>query len=224
MRLAVMFLLLLAPAQGKTPPRFELEVLYVIHSKLTAEGYKRIEMLFSKVFPDLDLTKLKPDDEDMRVHYKLYRDRLLGGAVPGTDPKLVDDEKGFKLVKDQTDRELRVRGILSYLLKEARREGSVKAVFDRFVGKDDSKRPICATESGKGLIVYRYITATASGLEDLKDSGVRFGRDFRQSVLRDARGALPAFGSRAWLLGPAGHGRCIYRLLKVHKESAPEAK
>jgi hypothetical protein len=217
-------LLLVGPAHAETPPRFELEVLDVIHSKLTAENYARIEALFSRVYPDLDMRKLKPTEHDLKEYYTLYRDRLLHQAVPAADAESTEDAAGFALVKDQVDREVRVRGIFQYLLEEAAREGSVKVVFDRFVGKDDLKQSVCATESGKGLITYRRITTTASGLEELENSGVRFGRDFRLAVLASSRGELPALGSRAYLIGPRGHGRCIYRLLQVQKGTEPEGK
>ena len=224
MRLFLLFpILVLAPWEDKAQRRYEFETLYVIHHNVTAKKFKRIEALFAKVYPDFDMAKLKPEPKSLEEYYAIYRNRLLGKAAPGTDPKLIDFEKGYKLVRDQVDRELRVRAMFDHLLAEARRKGSVRAVFDRLVRKDDSKRPTCATEPGKALVVYRHVTATARELEDLTDSGVRFGRSFRvrvQLVLADAQ-APPAFGKRPFVFGPDGHGRHIFRLLKVHRDPAP---
>ena len=226
MRLLVMLPLLLAPCQEKPQRRYEIETLYVIHKNVTAKNYKRIEALFSKAYPKLDLAKLKPEAKALREYYAIYRDRLLGEAAPGTDPKLIDFEKGYKLVRDQVDRELRVRGMFWHLLAEATRKGSVKAVFDHLVQKDDSKQPVCATKSGKGLVVHRHVVGTARQLEDLKDGGVRFGRAFRVRVqlVQAETQALPAFGRQPVVFGPDGHGRHIFRLLKVHRDPAPGGK
>ena len=111
-----------------------------------------------------------------------------------------------------------------HLLAEANRKGSVKAVFDHLVQKDDSKQPVCATKSGKGLVVHRHVVGTARQLEDLKDGGVRFGPVFSNWVRRARLKALPAFGIRPMVFGPDGHGRFIFRLLKVHEGPAPKVK
>jgi hypothetical protein len=217
MRLLVAFPLLLVPCQGEAERRYEIETLYVIHRRVTSENYQRIEALFAKAHPDFDLAKLRPVDKDMREYYAIYRDRLLKAAA-GTNPELIDPEKGLELVRGQIDRELRVRAIFDHLLAEARREGSLRAVFDRLAGKDDAARSICATEPAKGLLVYRHVVATAKGLEDLEDEGLRFGLDFRVSVLQAVGEELPAFARRPYVLGKGGEGRHVFRLLKIHRD------
>ena len=102
---------------------------------------------------------------------------------------------------------------------EARKENSVKAVFDRLHRKDDPKRPICGTESKKGvLLVYRHLTATSRKLERLKEAGVSFGKNFWFRVVNASfEDKLPAFARDAYQFGDAGEGRQIFRLLKKPK-------
>ena len=224
MRLLVVFPLLLAPCQEKPQRRYEVEILYVTHKNVTAQNYKRIEALFSKSYPKLDLAKLAPTEKDLKEYYGLHRDRLLRQVAPGMDPKLVDYSKGWTLVQEQVRREVRVRGMFWWFLMEAKRRGSVKAVFDHLVQKDDPKRPVCATNPSKGLVVHRHVAGTARQLENLKDGDVRFGPDFSSSVRSTGSRALPAFPSKPMVFGPDGHLRVIFRILKVHRDPAPKVK
>jgi len=224
MRWLAVLLPLLASESPRTQRHYELELLYVIHSQVTAASYPRIEALFAKVCPDCDLDELAPDQESVRAYFLAYRTRLLEGADKRADLSVIDDAEGIELVKAQLDRELRVRAILEHLLAQARILGSVKAVLTRLEAKDDAETPVCATEPGKGLVVYRQITGTSSELEALADRGVRFGLEFRRSVQLALFEELPAFGRRSYTFGSDGHGRHIFRLVSVRDVPEPAAK
>jgi hypothetical protein len=214
----------LVAGEGEPPPPYEIEVLYAIHTKVTAESYKRIEALFARTYPKLDLSKLEESIREQREYFGLYRDRLLEQAGTSWDALRKADraELAFDMLRPQIDRELRVRGMFRFWLEEAQRKGSVKAVFDALAAKDDPEHRVCATEPGKGLLVYRHITATGAELEKLEDGGVTFTHNFRFLVGQAANGELPRFAQWAGGLGPACQGRFVLRVLKVHRDPPPE--
>jgi len=212
--------LLPAAAEDESPPRYEVEVLYVIHRNVTAVNYRRLEALFAKAYPKFDLTLLAPGQRWRSDYYAIFRDRLLEEA--GVDPSQRD--RGFKLVRDQIDRELQVRAMFDHFLAEGRREGSLKAVFDHLVGKDDPKHPVCAAVPGGALLVYRRVTDTEKGLEGLVDGNVRFGREFTHRVIRIPPTDGQGFTKSPFVLGTAGQGRQIFRVVKVLEAAKPEEK
>ena len=105
MSLLVVLPILLAPFQAKPEPRYEVETLYVIHKNVTAKNYKRIEALFSKAYPKLDLAKLKPKEQKRKEYFGLFHDRLLRQVAPDTDSKRIDSEQAWNIVREQVERE-----------------------------------------------------------------------------------------------------------------------
>ena len=295
----------------RNPRRYQMEILYTIHRNLTPENYKRVEALFQKAYPDLDVSRLEVPIKEQREFYGLYRDRLLeeagtsygeirqeemaerkekegddpakspaagdvkespgeekpgedkpgeGGEKPeetgeekpeegGEKPEEAGEEKpedgdapldetldpqalrdaladrGFAIVQDQIDRELRVRGMYEWFATEARKAGnktSLKVLFDTLAKHDDAENPVCATEPGKGLIVYRDFGGqylSREELENLEDSGVKFTHNFPFRVNQLGDTDLPKLYHKADVLGYLGHGRQIFRLLDVKRPS-----
>jgi len=130
-------------------------------------------------------------------------------------------EFGYQIVKDQIRREIWVRKFYEYLQQQARDNVSLKEIYDRLKAQDDPENPICSTEPGKGLIVYRDFggeALTGDELQEIEDSGVKFGVSFRPRVTGLGDTDLPRKGRKADTLGNAGDGRQILRLLEVVRE------
>jgi hypothetical protein len=129
----------------------------------------------------------------------------------------------YTIVKDQIARELKVRGMYRWLRDEAGKNEnkSLKVLFSKLREHDDKENPVCATEPGKGLIVYREFPDGLSGkeLEELEDSGVKFTHNLRARVTQMGDTDLPKVERKADVLGMAGHGRQIMRLLEVKRET-----
>ena len=95
-------------------------------------------------------------------------------------------------------------------------------IFDRLKAKDDPKDPVCATEPGKGLLVYRDFGGkplSGDELTEIEDGGVKFGFSFKPRVTGVALGGdeLPKMSRKADTLGDEGHGRQIFRLVSVEE-------
>jgi len=72
------------PFKFRHKTRYLAEYLVIPHKPLMdPDNMKRIEDLFSKTWPELDMGKLDPKPEDMRDYFGIYRDRLL--ALHDTD-------------------------------------------------------------------------------------------------------------------------------------------
>jgi len=129
----------------------------------------------------------------------------------------------YTIVKDQIARELRVRGMYQWFRDQAGKNESksLRVLFDELKKHDDKENPVCTTEAGKGLIVYREFSEGLSGdeLEEIEDSGVRFTHNFRARVTQMGDTDLPKLARKADVLGMAGHGRQITRLLEVKRET-----
>ncbi|MHC4547184.1 MAG: SurA N-terminal domain-containing protein [Planctomycetota bacterium] len=132
-------------------------------------------------------------------------------------------EHAFSIVKDQVARELKVRGMFQWFHAEARRDESksLEDLFAKLRKHDDQENPVCATEPGQGLIVYREFPdgLTGDALEEIEDSGVKFTHNFRARITQIGDTDLPKVSKKADVLGMAGHGRMIARLLEVKRES-----
>jgi len=129
----------------------------------------------------------------------------------------------YTIVKNQIARELRVRGMYQWFRDEAGKHESksLKVLFDKLREHDDKENPVCATEPGKGLIVYREFPDGLTGkeVEELEDSGVKFTHNLRARVTQMGDTDLPKVERKADVLGMAGHGRQIMRLLEVKRET-----
>jgi len=128
---------------------------------------------------------------------------------------------GYDLVKEQVGREVEVRTIYAFLLGQTRDDVSFKELFEKLRAHDDPANPVCSTEPGKGLIMYRDFDGKAlSGdeLQEIEDSGVKFGFSFKPRVTRLGDTDLPKRSPKEDTLGDAGHGRQIFRLLEVIRE------
>jgi hypothetical protein len=128
---------------------------------------------------------------------------------------------GYEIVKEQVAREVAVRTIYDFLLDQTRDNVSFKEMFEKLRANDDPGNPVCGTEPGKGLLMYRDFDGKAlSGdeLQEIEDSGVKFGFSFRPRVTGLSDADLPKKSRKADTLGDAGHGRQIFRLLEVIKE------
>ncbi|MHC4931952.1 MAG: hypothetical protein ACYTGV_07175 [Planctomycetota bacterium] len=218
--------------------RYEVEVLYCMHHRLTEEAYGRIESLFHRTWPDLDLSRLEPTRKSMREYFGIYLNRLLEQA--GTSWKKIQAEvlegrpldgkgrqecfsRGFDLLKQQVERELRVRGIFWYLRDQAAKDPSksLSVLFAKMKEEDDSG--VCSTTPGEGLIVYRRIPDSLNyrELTNLEDDGVKFTVDFAIRVAQLARSVPPRLSQKADVLGTAGQGRVVCRLTGVSYERHP---
>jgi hypothetical protein len=237
MRTSAILLLVLCCVYGddkKTKPtRYRIEVLYTIHKNVRTDvDIQRIVDLFGRTWPELDLSRLEPNVRDMRDYFGIYRDRLLeqeGSSWEKVLEEFTKDqaarralfEHAFSIAKDQVARELKVRGMYQWFHSEARKDEtkSLKDLFEKLQKRDDPKKPVCSTEAGRGLIVYREFLDGLTGdeLENIEDSGVKFTHNFRARVTRIGHTDLPKLARRAAVLGADGHGRQIVRLLEVVK-------
>ncbi len=230
------------------PRRFKFEAMYTLHHLVTEEDYKKIEALFKRAYPQLDLEKLEETEKEKKAFFGYYTDRLLElvgsswdkvkaanpadkpepGAKPTPDPLVTPEqraiwkERGYEIAEQQIDRELRVRGMYRWFKDEAIKNDrvSLKVIFDHLQKSDDKDDPICSTEMGKGLIVYfaPKDPLTADAIEDLEDRGVRFTHNTRNRVTGLAGGSLPKVKRIADVMGEAGHGRMLLRLVDVESE------
>lgn len=208
--------------------RFQIEVLYTIHARLdTDEKLDRIRALVLKAYPDAKFGEVGIADQ--KVYFGTFRNRLLrmaGAAVPaGPWPedaalreKLLDE--GFAVVKAQVNREVTLRSIYEFLHEQARDDVSLKEIFEKLKAKDDPKDPVCSTEPGKGLVVYRDFGGkplSGDELTEIEDGGVKFGFGFRPRVTGLGDTDLPKMSRKADGLGAEWEGRQIFRLVAVKK-------
>lgn len=244
-RLAVPAALFACLAHGddeKEPPkvlRYRIEVLYTMHKSVdTDEKLERIRALVRKAYPEAKFEDVSV--EERKIYFGTYRDRLLAtvgkswegvvkaaGADPDPDKrdealraKLADS--GYELVKEQVAREVELRAVYAFLHSQAKDDVSLKVIFDRLKAKDDPKDPVCATEPGKGLLVYRDFGGkplSGDELTEIEDGGVKFGFSFKPRVTGVALGGdeLPKMSRKADTLGDEGHGRQIFRLVSVEE-------
>ncbi len=128
---------------------------------------------------------------------------------------------GYQIVKEQVGREVTLRSIYEFLYNQARDNVSLKEMFDRLKANDDPANPVCGTEPGKGLIMYRDFDGkalSADELMEIEDSGVKFGFSFKPRVTGLGDTDLPKKSRHADTLGDEGHGRQFFRLLEVIRE------
>jgi hypothetical protein len=237
--------LFLASAGTSDEParRYQIELLYTVHANLNNdEKFERIRALVLKAYPDAVFAEVSV--QDRRTYLATYRDRLLGalamswanlGKLAGADPdpKTWDDatrqrvlQVGYQLAKDQVGREVELRSIYQFLHAQAKDDVSLGEVFKKLKERDDPKDPVCGTEPGKTLIVYRDFGGkglSRDELMDIEDSGVKFGLSFPPRVIGMSLNNLPKVSPKADTLGNEGHGRQIFRLVAVTKDPAPEA-
>jgi hypothetical protein len=181
---------------------------------------------------------------DRKTYFGTYRDRLLATVGKSwadvlkaeradPDPEKWDDAlrerllaRGHQIVQDQVGREVELRSIYGFLLSQAKDDASLKEVFERLRANDDPNDPVCSTEPGKGLLVYREYGGkglTSAEMEGIEDRGVRFGPTFRVRLSAFGNEGLPRKSIKPDTLGDEGHGRHIFRLVAVTREPAPEA-
>jgi len=129
-----------------------------------------------------------------------------------------------ELIREAVDCEVRVLRMMDFFCVEARKDEkrSLKALYDQIQKHDDPAHPICSTEPGKGLLVYREFPQGISleEMQALEDDGVVFGMNFSQKITGTGDKDLPKVGIKAELLGgPEGtDGRMIFRVVEVEKE------
>lgn len=208
--------------------RFQIEVLYTMHAGLDAdEKLERVRALVVKAHPDAKFAEVSVADR--KTYCAMYRDRLFrmaGAAVPAgpwpEDPALREKllDQWYETVKAQVGREVQLRSIYEFLHSQAKDDVSLKEIFDKLKAKDDPKNPVCATEPGKGLIVYRDFGGQALSGDELAaiaDGGVKFGGGFRARVVGLGDTDLPMKSRKADGLGGESEGRQIFRLVAVKK-------
>ncbi|MHC4933235.1 MAG: hypothetical protein ACYTGV_13710, partial [Planctomycetota bacterium] len=142
--------------------------------------------------------------------------------APTQEQKEAWFQRGYDVVKHQIARELKLRGMFWSMRDEAAKneKQSLKAVFDKLRENDDPENPVCATEPGKGVVVFRSFDHPLSRdeIQDLEDSGVRFTHNVVFRVTGLASEELPKVGAKADVLGEAGNGRMIFRVIKLEQE------
>jgi hypothetical protein len=210
--------------QPKPVRRFQIELLYTMHTSVDADAkLERIRALVVKAYPDAKFAEVGV--EDRKVYYGTYRDRLLrmaGETLESVRARATGDVKqyGYVIVKEQVAREVALRSIYQFLHSQAKDDVSLKVIFEKLKAKDDPKNPVCATEPGKGLLVYRDFGGkplSGTELTDMEDGGVTFGKHFRFCVLSLGSHGLPKMSCRADGLGEEWDGRQIFRLVAVEK-------
>lgn len=145
-------------------------------------------------------------------------------AEPLVDPALekARDEKARDLVQDQIIREIQLRGMMQFMRDEAGKDEkkSLRSLYDQLKANDDPGSPVCATEAGKGLIVYREFLdgLSVDEMKDLEDSGIKFSFNFSLRITSTPDKDLPRVGQKSDLLGPEGDGRMIWRVLELVRE------
>ena len=133
------------------------------------------------------------------------------------------DEAGFDLVRDQVAREIKLRGMFWHLRDQAAKDParSLKDTFDLLVAQDDPDNPVCSTEPGKGLVVFRSYAdqpLTGDELADLTDGPERFTVNFRNRVTSMGTEKLPKLSPQAHTFGAQANGRVVVRLIEVEPE------
>ena len=133
------------------------------------------------------------------------------------------DEAGFDLVRDQVAREIKLRGMMWHLRDQAAKDPSrsLKDTFDLLVAQDDPDNPVCSTEPGKGLIVFRSYAdqpLTGDELSDLTDGSERFTVNFRHRLTSIGTEDLPKLSPQAHTFGEQANGRVVVRLIEVEPE------
>ncbi|MFI5403661.1 MAG: hypothetical protein ACHQ1G_12055 [Planctomycetota bacterium] len=231
-------------SKEKPVRRFQIELLYTIHTSVDTDAkLERIRALVLKIYPRAKFKEVSV--EDRRTYFATYRDRLLATVgkswtdvvkAAGADPdfkkwdealraRLLDN--GYQLVKDQVSREVELRSIYEFFWLQAKDEESLKATFDQLKERDDPKDPVCGTEPGKTLVVFRDFGGkglTGKELEEIEDGGVKFGLSFKPRVTGLGTDELPKMSRKADTLGDEGHGRQIFRLVAVTSASPPDRK
>lgn len=142
-----------------------------------------------------------------------------GPLSPDARQRVID--YGYQIVKEQVGREVTLRSIYQFLYDQAKDNVSLKEMFDRLKANDDPTNPVCGTEPGKGLIMYRDFDGkalSADELMEIEDSGVKFGFSFKPRVTGLGDTDLPKRSRMADTLGDEGHGRQFFRLLEVIRE------
>ena len=155
-----------------------------------------------------------PDEFDPDLHQaRLDRSKDLLTKEDGTD------ETG------QVQREIRLRHMYEYLQRVAAKNDSksLNEIFNKLRKHDDADNPVCSTEPGRGIIVYRegLTPMTGEELALVEDDGIVFTHNFRHRIVDTARymkEGAPKVGRKADILGNGGQGRMIWRLLKVEQE------
>lgn len=127
---------------------------------------------------------------------------------------------GYEVTKDQVGREVALRSVYRFLHDQTKDTVSLKEIYDRLKAQDDPEHPICATEPGQGLIVFLDGSKGRTGeeIQEIEDSGVKFGFSFRVKVSNVSGPDLPKMNSNADTLGDEGHGRQMFRLLEIIPE------
>jgi hypothetical protein len=141
------------------------------------------------------------------------------------DPAIQESlhEAGLELLRPQIIREIMLRGMFWHLRDQAAKDPakSLKETFDLLVAHDDPEDPICSTEPGKGLIVYRTFTdspITGDEISDLSDGGERFTHNLRNRITSMGTEGLPKLSPQAHTMGELAHGRVVIRLVEVEPE------
>lgn len=199
---------------GKPVRRYQIELLYTIHTSVdTQEKFERIRALVLKAYPGAKFAQVSVADR--KTYFGTYRDRLLkmAGQALAQRPALGQE---WEIVRAQVAREVELRSIYQFLHLQAKDGESLKTTFDKLKEKDDPNSPVCATQPGGGLIVYRDFGGKAlSGQEvrEIEDGDVRFGWGLLPRVA--ALGNAPKMSPKADTLGNEGYGRQIFRLVAV---------
>jgi len=210
--------------------RRQIEVLYTMHTSVDTDAkLERIRALVLRAYPEATFAEVS--EEDRRIYYGTYRDRLL--KMAGASPPAPDDPsyrewivtKGYEIAKAQVGREVTLRSIYEFLRAQAKDDQSLQTIYDRLKEKDDLKNPVCGTEAGKTPVVYRDFGGarlTVQELTEVEDSGVKFGPSFERRVVSMGDTDLPRKSPKADGLGAGWEGRQIFRLVAVTTEpSAP---
>ncbi len=142
--------------------------------------------------------------------------------------------RGLEMTREQIKREIATRKMFEAMHEVARTDEkkSLRELYDRLKNVDDPERPVCATEPnpapaagespppGGPLVIFRVFEKPLSGeeIEDLADTGIRFTHNVRARIVGTGDKEFPKLGSKADVLGTAGNGRMIWRVLSVEQE------
>ncbi|MEM8884142.1 MAG: hypothetical protein AAGD14_08750 [Planctomycetota bacterium] len=131
---------------------------------------------------------------------------------------------GSELCRPRVIRELELRRIFRLMHNDAfdNPNESLKKIYDRLVAVDDPENPLCSTEPGKGLFVYRKPEKelTREEIQDLEDGSHTFGLHVAVRITPASAEKLPYVSRSAEPLGTFVEGRMFLRVTKVVPESA----
>ncbi len=131
-------------------------------------------------------------------------------------------EAAHAIVFPQARREVDIRTMYIHINAVALQDESksLEAIFKRLQEHDDPENPVCSTELGKGIFVYRAFLKplTSAEITNLEDGGEKFTFNFSARVTKEVYRAGDKVSLQPVSLGSMGEGRAVFRVLSYQAE------